>query len=639
MKARTHAERRERREEALRKAQEAVAAGESRKAQEFYQRACFVTSDMARNVIRECRKLNVEYVVAPYEADAQLAWMMRSGYIQSVITEDSDLLVYGASRIFYKMNKNGMGDMFESKNLSSLEAISMRNFTEDMFMYMCVCSGCDFFKGVQGLGIKKAHALIRRYKTLSRVLQAIRREPRYRVSRTFNADFVRACMVFRHQTVYDMNRKVHIHLRDVNAVITSKLPHGVLEELESGSFNLSFLGEHRGPDVARKIAEGFVHPRTLKEYDEPLDIVTRPILTKRRPRRFPSPPPKRTRLTPEPPKSIRGFQVQPASSRPPTPSSSARAQIDQSSTGSISFNPRRIGIAFRAQTRASHSTSGVWSTFRPSSRIEIKTTDSGRRKTEHGKTNGSDESEGDENGDSDAADFEKVNDDRNETRLSQSVTLSLDVDPQLEVAEPPDEVNENPCPERPRSSSHRVEAVHRALGKFARTKERDVRNKFKPHQSSSLPSRPSTPSRKSPSSSAPHLGSAPSPDANTFELFALVDGYFDPDRPRGDIASDSKGTDRNHRSPFKRRETSQKLSKSSLSASGKQLRLSRFFKPQVQSKEAKQSIMAAKSAKQNSKSSKSHSKKTVPHTMSIDMNAMDRLRRTTTRKTTGTGRS
>eukprot|EP00737_Agarophyton_chilense_P003402 gb/GEZJ01003982.1/.p1 GENE.gb/GEZJ01003982.1/~~gb/GEZJ01003982.1/.p1 ORF type:complete len:404 (+),score=41.73 gb/GEZJ01003982.1/:308-1519(+) len=313
MKAGTHAERRERRKEALRKAEQAVAAGDSRKAEAWYQRACFVTSEMARNVIRECRKLNVEYVVAPYEADAQLAWMMQTEYISSVITEDSDLLVYGASRILYKMNKNGTGDMYESKNLSSLETLTMTNFTEDMFMFMCVCSGCDFFKGVQGLGIKKAHALSKRYKTLSRLLQAIRREPRYRVSRNFTVDFTRACMVFRHQTVYDMNQKVHVHLRDVNAFIISKLPHGVLHELDDGSPDLSFLGEHREPEIARKVAEGFFHPRTLKEYEEPLDIIARPILTKRRPLRFPSPPPKRRQITPGLPKSVRGFQIQPVS--------------------------------------------------------------------------------------------------------------------------------------------------------------------------------------------------------------------------------------------------------------------------------------------------------------------------------------
>eukprot|EP00178_Gracilaria_changii_P024130 TRINITY_DN727_c0_g1_i1.p1 TRINITY_DN727_c0_g1~~TRINITY_DN727_c0_g1_i1.p1 ORF type:complete len:714 (+),score=72.58 TRINITY_DN727_c0_g1_i1:157-2298(+) len=630
MKARTHAERRERREEALGKAEQAVAAGESRRAEEWYQRAFCVTSDMARNVIRECRKLNVEYFVAPYEADAQLAWMMQTGYIESVITEDSDLLVYGATKIFYKMSKDGMGDMFESKNLSSLEAISMGNFTEDMFMYMCVCSGCDFFKGVQGLGIKKAHTLIKRYKTLPRLLQAIRREPRYKASPTLTADFARACMVFRHQTVYDVDRQVHTHLRDVNAQITSKLPHGILKDLEDGSLDLTFLGVHREPNIARKIAEGLLHPRTLKEYDEPLDIVPRPVVTKRRPRRFASPPPKRMRLTSQPPKSVRGFQVQPASSRPQTPSASARTQIERPSTSSFSFNPRRIGIAFRAQTKAGLSTSRVWSNFRPSSRIENNVMSADRDQSEDGDNQKGKPpiAEEDQSCSSETEDFVNVGDDRNDTQTR--LSLSLDVDAKQDEPELPDVTNETTGPGRPRSSSHRVEAVNRALGKFARTKERDVRNKFKAHEKEPPRSCPSTPPKSSPAN-------PPSPDANTYKLFALAESAIGRENSGEELAN-AKVT---HQS-YLRSEASKKSSKCSASASGKQMRLSRFFKPAVPSNEGKQcrpssesliaKSLAAKSLELGSKSSKTSSKKKRSQVSNIDMSVMDRFKRKPAKK-------
>ena len=39
------------------------------------------------------------YLKAPYEADAQLAYMAKLGVIDYVITEDSDLLVYGAPKV------------------------------------------------------------------------------------------------------------------------------------------------------------------------------------------------------------------------------------------------------------------------------------------------------------------------------------------------------------------------------------------------------------------------------------------------------------------------------------------------------------------------------------------------------------
>jgi hypothetical protein len=36
--------------------------------------------------------------VAPYEADAQMAYLARNGAVHAVITEDSDLLAYGCPR-------------------------------------------------------------------------------------------------------------------------------------------------------------------------------------------------------------------------------------------------------------------------------------------------------------------------------------------------------------------------------------------------------------------------------------------------------------------------------------------------------------------------------------------------------------
>jgi exonuclease 1 len=47
--------------------------------------------------------------VAPYEADAQLAYLFIEGKIDVVITEDSDLLAYGVTKVLFKMEKDGTG--------------------------------------------------------------------------------------------------------------------------------------------------------------------------------------------------------------------------------------------------------------------------------------------------------------------------------------------------------------------------------------------------------------------------------------------------------------------------------------------------------------------------------------------------
>ena len=42
---------------------------------------------------------NVQYIVSPYEADAQMAYMVEKGQVDFAITEDSDLLAYGCKKV------------------------------------------------------------------------------------------------------------------------------------------------------------------------------------------------------------------------------------------------------------------------------------------------------------------------------------------------------------------------------------------------------------------------------------------------------------------------------------------------------------------------------------------------------------
>jgi 5'-3' exonuclease len=60
---------------------------------------------MAHQLIQVLKSENVEFIVAPYEADAQLAYLssleLEQGGIAAVITEDSDLLAYGCKAVRY----------------------------------------------------------------------------------------------------------------------------------------------------------------------------------------------------------------------------------------------------------------------------------------------------------------------------------------------------------------------------------------------------------------------------------------------------------------------------------------------------------------------------------------------------------
>ncbi|XP_020608082.1 exonuclease 1-like isoform X2 [Orbicella faveolata] len=98
-KAGQEAQRRKTRQENKAKGLAFLRAGNRQQALECFQKCVDITPEMALEVIKECRKKGVDCIVAPYEADAQLAYLMKAGIVQAIISEDSDLLVYGCQKL------------------------------------------------------------------------------------------------------------------------------------------------------------------------------------------------------------------------------------------------------------------------------------------------------------------------------------------------------------------------------------------------------------------------------------------------------------------------------------------------------------------------------------------------------------
>ena len=73
-----------------------------------------------KNKKKALHNLGVDVVVAPYEADAQLAFLSKANIAQIIITEDSDLILFGCEKILYKMDINGNGQLIEKEKIISV---------------------------------------------------------------------------------------------------------------------------------------------------------------------------------------------------------------------------------------------------------------------------------------------------------------------------------------------------------------------------------------------------------------------------------------------------------------------------------------------------------------------------------------
>lgn len=110
-KASEEGTRRQRREEAKQKGRERLEQGNREGATFMFTQSLDISPRMALELIVALKREGIEFVVAPYEADAQIAHLAKqsreNGGVDVVFTEDSDLVAYGCERVCFKLDKFG----------------------------------------------------------------------------------------------------------------------------------------------------------------------------------------------------------------------------------------------------------------------------------------------------------------------------------------------------------------------------------------------------------------------------------------------------------------------------------------------------------------------------------------------------
>ncbi|KAL4161907.1 hypothetical protein PRNP1_002457 [Phytophthora ramorum] len=171
-------------------------------ARKCFVRAADVSPYMAHRIIQQLKARNVLYVVAPYEADAQLAYLVKNGLADGVITEDSDCLPFGCQTVLFKMDRDNVAQEIQTANLKKNKGLVFHMFTEQMFLEMCIFSGCDYLPSIPGFGLKKAYTAMKQHGSFTKIIQGLRLEGKTRVPVTYEDDFRKAVLTFRHQRVY-----------------------------------------------------------------------------------------------------------------------------------------------------------------------------------------------------------------------------------------------------------------------------------------------------------------------------------------------------------------------------------------------------------------------------------------------------
>lgn len=256
-KAVTEAKRRESRKNAKQRAAELLKLGKAEEARSYLKASLNISPEMASMLIKECHKMKVDCIVAPYESDAQLAFFNVKGIAEFVITEDSDLILFGCSKVFYKLDLRGCGYLVEAEKICASMNIRPDKYTFDKFRYMCILSGCDYVDSLHGVGLKKAQKFI----TLTDEANPeifLEKVPRYLnlrnsiVTEEYKTNFMMAVATFRHQIVFDPFRRKLVPLFDPQLFGTNP------KYCENA-------GEIYDHEKAYQVALGNLHPSSFKK--------------------------------------------------------------------------------------------------------------------------------------------------------------------------------------------------------------------------------------------------------------------------------------------------------------------------------------------------------------------------------------
>ncbi|WP_277554042.1 flap structure-specific endonuclease [Halobaculum limi] len=168
LKNRALARRRRERQRAAERAADAREHNEDRVAARYASRSVRITETIRRTTRELYDMLDVPFLDAPGEAEAQAAHMARAENVDYAVTDDYDALLYGTPLTVRQFTSAGAPECMAFEATLERHDISWEQLVD-----VAILCGTDYNDGVPGVGAARALALIRRYGDLDGALAAV----------------------------------------------------------------------------------------------------------------------------------------------------------------------------------------------------------------------------------------------------------------------------------------------------------------------------------------------------------------------------------------------------------------------------------------------------------------------------------
>ena len=109
------------------------------------------TVSISKKQIEECKELltllGIPFIEAPEEADSQCAQLVKDGIASGVLTEDMDILTFGASTIYRNLTSYKKDPL----QINLFDILHKLDLTYEQFVELCILFGCDYCDKIKDL--------------------------------------------------------------------------------------------------------------------------------------------------------------------------------------------------------------------------------------------------------------------------------------------------------------------------------------------------------------------------------------------------------------------------------------------------------------------------------------------------------
>jgi flap endonuclease-1 len=161
--------------------QGALSIGDEKEARKAAQMTSHLTGEMIEQSKALLNFMGVPIVQAPSEGEAQCAYLCQKDLVYGVSSQDSDSLLFNSPRLIRNLSITGKRKLprqdtyieIKPELIELADVLKELGITREQLIIIGLLVGTDYNPGIKGYGPKKALEIVKKEKTLDKVLKNI----------------------------------------------------------------------------------------------------------------------------------------------------------------------------------------------------------------------------------------------------------------------------------------------------------------------------------------------------------------------------------------------------------------------------------------------------------------------------------